>query len=423
VIATAETTPPSTDLQPLAAAQARQTQSLRRAGVMDSHPVVQQLVLAADQFIVRRTTGSPGATAEAGQTVIAGYHWFNDWGRDAMIALPGLTLSTGRPEVAAEILRTFARYVVDGLIPNTFPDRPGADPEYNTADASLWYVLAVRAYHEATRDDRLVDELLPTMREVIDRHERGTRYGIGMDPEDGLLRQGAPGMALTWMDAKVGEGVSPRTGKAVEINALWYNALRALAAFLAARDDPASQRYGAAADRVRAAFRARFVRQGRRSLLDVVDGPEGDDGSVRPNQIFAVSLPFPLLERDEAAAVVDEVGRALLTTYGLRSLSPDDPAYHGEYGGDPVHRDRAYHQGPAWAWLAGAYAEAYHRVYWDLEGARSLLRPFEHHLRDAGLGTISEIFDGDPPHPPRGCIAQAWSVGEVLRVWRALEIA
>ncbi|TMJ15752.1 MAG: glycogen debranching protein [Bacillati bacterium ANGP1] len=424
LVATSEAAPPAADSRPLAAAQARQVQLLQRAGARDSHPVVQQLVLAADQFIVRRTIAAPGTASDVGQTVIAGYPWFNDWGRDAMIALPGLTLATGRPEVAAEILRTFARYVADGLIPNNFPERAGADPGYNTADASLWYVLAVRATHEATRDGRLVDEVLPSLREVIDRYERGTRHGIGMDPADGLLRQGAPGLALTWMDAKIGGGVvTPRAGKAVEINALWYNALRALAVLLAARDGPAAQRYTAAADRVRAAFRARFVRPGRRSLVDVVDGPEGDDLAVRPNQIFAVSLPFPLLERDEAAAVVDEVGRALLTTYGLRSLSPDDPAYHGEYGGDPIHRDRAYHQGPAWAWLAGAYAEAYHRVYWDLEGARSLLRPFEHHLRDAGLGTISEIFEGDPPHRPRGAIAQAWSVGEVLRVWRALERA
>jgi len=424
LVATADATPPAGGPRSLAAAQARQQQLLRRAGVTDSNPVVQQLVLAADQFIVRRTTGGRGATADAGQTVIAGYHWFNDWGRDTMIALPGLTLATGRPEVAAEILRTFTRYLADGLLPNNFPDAAGAGPGYNTADASLWYVLAVRAYHEATGDDQLVDGMLPALREVIDRHERGTRYGIGMDPADGLLRAGAPGVQLTWMDAKVGDWVvTPRAGKPVEINALWYNALRTLAAFLASRRDPAAPRYRALADRVRAAFRARFARQGRSALADVVDGPGGDDPTVRPNQIFAVSLPFPLLERAAAAAVVDEVGRALLTTYGLRSLSPDDPAYHGTYGGDPSHRDRAYHQGPAWAWLAGAYAEAYHRVHGDLEGARALLRPFEHHLRDAGLGTISELFEGDPPHLPRGCIAQAWSVAEVLRVWRVLEKA
>ncbi len=409
--------PPATDgPRALAEARARQVYLLQRAGVLGAHPVVQQLTLAADQFIVRR-----GSAREAGKTVIAGYPWFNDWGRDTMIALPGLTLATGRPEDTAEILRAFARYVADGLIPNTFPDPAGVSPRYNTADASLWYVLAVRAYHEVTGDDRLVDALLPMLQEMIDRHLRGTRYGIGMDPGDGLLRAGEPGLQLTWMDAKIGNWVvTPRIGKPVEINALWYNALRTLAAFLSARGDDAAQSYRTLADRVRTSFRARFVRPDRGSLADVVDGPDGDDLTLRPNQVLAVSLPFPLLEGAEAAAVVDTVGRALLTSYGLRSLSPDDPAYHGDYGGDPVRRDSAYHQGSVWPWLMGAYADAHHRVYGDPVAAFRLLRPFAHHLVDAGLGTISEIFEGDPPHLPRGCIAQAWSVAEVLRVWRNL---
>ncbi len=399
----------------LATAMVRQQRLLDRAGVARAHPVVQQLVLAADQFIVRRQTGA------AGKTVIAGYHWFNDWGRDTMIALPGLTLATGRPEDAAEILRAYAPYVADGLLPNNFPDRAGERPGYNTADAALWYILGVRAYHETTGDARLVDELLSVLRDIIDWHIRGTRHGIGMDPGDGLLRAGEPGWQLTWMDAKVGDWVvTPRIGKPVEINALWYNALRTLAAFLAARGDEGAQSCEALADRVRASFRVKFARPGLAYLADVVDGPDGDELALRPNQILAVSLPYPLLEGAEAARVVDAAGRALLTTNGLRSLGPEHPAYQGIYGGDQRRRDGAYHRGTVWAWLMGPYAEAYFRVYGDAPGALRLLSPMEDHLRDAGMGTISEIFEGDPPHLPRGCIAQAWSVAEILRVWRAL---
>jgi predicted glycogen debranching enzyme len=400
----------------LTAAQDRQRELLAQAGAERAHPLVRQLVLAADQFIVRR-----GPEAAAAKTVIAGYHWFNDWGRDTMIALPGLALCTGRTADAEAVLREFSQYVRDGLIPNNFPDRPGVDPGHNTADASLWYVLAVRAHREATGDRRLADELLPVLREIVDRHVTGTRYGIGVDPADGLLRAGQPGWQVTWMDAKVGDWVvTPRIGKPVEINALWYNALRTLVECLAARGDPASRRYADLADRARAAFRARFVRPDQGALADVVDGPDGDDLAIRPNQILAVSLPFPLLDGGAATAVVEAVGRALLTTAGLRSLSPDDPRYHGDYAGDISRRDGAYHQGPAWAWLLGAYAEAHFRVHRDPEVALGFLRPFEPHLRDAGLGTISEIFEGDPPHLPRGCIGQAWSVAEVLRVWRIL---
>jgi len=245
--------------------------------------------------------------------------------------------------------------LLDGLLPNNFPDHAGADPGYNTADASLWYVLSVRAYHEATHDARLIDDLLPLLRDIIDRYIRGTRYGIGMDPADGLLWAGHPGVQLTWMDAKIGDWVvTPRTGKPVEINALWYNAVRTLTEFLAARGDEAAARHSALTDRVRAAFRATFLGAGGRALADVVEGPEGDDLAIRPNQIFAVLLAFPLLEGGEAAAVVDAVGRALLTTYGLRSLSPDAPGYHGTYAGDVLQRDGAYHQGTVWAWLIGA---------------------------------------------------------------------
>ncbi len=430
----------------LVAERARQAALLEQADVTGAHPLVQQLALAADQFVVERwgastpapapergtpreVPGSPSGSGRAvGKTIVAGYHWFNDWGRDTMIALPGLTLATGRPADGATILRAFAPYVKDGLLPNNFPDRAGVEPAYNTADAALWYVLAVRAHYLATGDEALLDDLLPVLRSIAGHYSGGTRYGIGVDPADGLLRAGEPGLQLTWMDVKVGDWVvTPRIGKAVELNALWYNVLRTLAAFLGpadgrpARDAGAAASYAAQAERTRAAFRRRFIQPGARYLADVVDTPRGDDLSVRPNQVFAVSLPYPLLEGAEAAAVVDAVGETLLTSYGLRSLSPSDPGYHGDYGGSPAERDAAYHEGTVWAWLAAPYTEAYYRVHGDAAAARALLAPFEDHLRDAGLGTISEIFAGDPPHAPHGCIAQAWSVAEVLRVWRALD--
>jgi predicted glycogen debranching enzyme len=400
----------------LTAAHRRQETLLSRAGVEQADPVVQQLVLAADQFLVSR----PLPDDAGGRSVIAGYHWFNDWGRDTMISLPGLALATGRAGEAASILRTFARFLADGLLPNNFPDSAGVIPGYNTADATLWYVLAIRAYREATGDDQLVADLLPALREIVERHLAGTRYAIGVDPADGLLRAGEPGVQLTWMDAKVGDWVvTPRIGKPVEINALWYNVLRTVATFLnTGGDATAAGRYDTMAERARASFRARFVRPDRDHLADVVDGPDGDDWSMRPSQVLALSLPYPLLEGDEARTVLDAAGRALLTSYGLRSLSPDDPAYRGTYGGDQVHRDGAYHQGPVWSWLLGAYAEARYRLDGDTAAALAVLRPIGDHLRDAGLGSVSEIFEGDPPHLPKGCIAQAWGVAEILRVWR-----
>jgi glycogen debranching enzyme len=451
--------------QSLAAERVRQTDLLRRAGAKTAPAFVRQLILAADQFVVARNTSPPapsptgggdscqqlsrqdftscspvtspeggggsGASplggkrseeASTGRTIIAGYPWFNDWGRDTMIALPGLTLATGRPEIAAEILRTFARFVVEGQLPNNFPNTAGAAPGYNTCDATLWYVMAIRSYVEATGDRKLIDELLPVLRDIVERHVAGTRYGIGIDTSDALLRAGVPGVQLTWMDAKVGDWVvTPRIGKPVEINALWYNVLHVVSGWLEGIDPAKAGEYAALAGRVRASFRARFAARGPGPLADVVDGPGGDDWSLRPNQIFGVSLPFPLLEGEEAAAVVTAVGRALLTTYGLRSLSLDDPDYRGQYEGDQPQRDGAYHQGTVWAWLIGAYAEAYAGVHGDPAAALALVQPFAHHLGDAGLGSISEIFDGDPPHLPRGCIAQAWSVAEVLRVWRRLE--
>lgn len=402
----------------LAAARQRQRALLAQADVSSAEPVVQQLVLAADQFIVSR----PLDGVPDGRSVIAGYHWFNDWGRDTMISLPGLTFATGRAEEAASILRTFARYLQDGLLPNNFPDSAGVVPGYNTADATLWYVLAVRAYEDATGDVALATELLPHLLEIVNRHLSGTRYGIGADPADHLLRAGEPGVQLTWMDAKVGDWVvTPRIGKPVEINALWYNVLRTVSDLAGNRQDQATaERLNSIADLVRQSFLARFRRSDLDYLADVVDGPDGDDWTLRPNQIFALSLPHPLLDGDEARAVLDAVGRLMLTSYGLRSLAPDDPAYTGTYGGDQLRRDGAYHQGPVWSWLLGPYVEASYRAGGDRDASFALLRPICDHLRDAGLGSISEIFEGDPPHLPKGCVAQAWGVAETLRVWRLL---
>ncbi|MBS3785073.1 MAG: glycogen debranching protein, partial [Anaerolineae bacterium] len=353
-----------------------------------------------------------------GRSVIAGYPWFGDWGRDTMISLPGLTLTTGRPEVAERILRTFATFVDQGMLPNRFPDE-AQDPEYNTVDATLWYVEALRAYHEATDDSDLLRDLFPILQDIISWHERGTRYNIRVDPADGLLTAGEPGVQLTWMDAKVGDWVvTPRIGKPVEINALWYNALRIIADF-ARRLEQSADTYEASAESARSGF-ARFWNEDAGHCYDVLDGPGGDDPALRPNQLFAVSLPYSPLSQKQQKAVVDACARHLLTSYGLRSLSPNDPAYIGHYGGDQRQRDAAYHQGTVWAWLIGPFVIAHLRVYGDREQARSLLAPFIHHVSAHGVGSVSEIFDGAPPFAPRGCIAQAWSVAELLRAWRTV---
>jgi len=372
------------------------------------------LHLAADQFIVRRTT----PTDSDGRTVIAGYHWFSDWGRDTMIALPGLTLATGRPDVARSILRTFARFVDQGMIPNRFPDA-GETPEYNTVDATLWYVEAIRAYHTATGDDGLLQELFPILQDIIAWHQKGTRYQIRQDPEDGLLTAGESRVQLTWMDAKVDDWVvTPRIGKPVEINALWYNALRLMAHF-ATHLGQSSEVYQQMADQVQASFDRFWYDEGC-YCYDVLDGPHSDDASLRPNQLFAVSLPHSPLSPERQKQVVAICGRELLTPHGLRSLSPDHPDYKGVYGGDRYARDGAYHQGTVWGWLIGPFVTAHYRVHQDAEMARSFLLPLLRHLRDHGVGSLSEIFDGDPPFTPRGCIAQAWSVAELLRCWALL---
>jgi predicted glycogen debranching enzyme len=410
----------------IAAAYAHDADLVRAAGGERLSPFVRQLVLAADAFIVRRDfvpEGPDDPLAEGqGRSIVAGYPWFNDWGRDTMIALPGLTLATGRSAEGAAILRAYGRWVADGLLPNDFPSTAGVTPEYNTVDAALWYIQAIRAHHEATGDDALRDELLPVVRAIVDAHVAGTHHGIGIDHADGLLRAGEPGLQLTWMDARLDDRVvTPRMGKPVEINALWYNALVTAGSWmLNASDHATGQTYMTLAEQVVKSFRKRFWNPGLGYLADVVDGPSGDDFSLRPNQVFALSLHFPLLEGAPARSTLEAVGRALLTSYGLRSLAPTDPAYHGIYAGDQFARDGAYHQGSAWAWLVGAYAEAIERVTSDRATALAVLRPFEAHLADAGQGSISEIFDGAPPHMARGCPAQAWSVAEVLRAWRLL---
>ncbi|HIK06415.1 MAG TPA: amylo-alpha-1,6-glucosidase [Trichormus sp. M33_DOE_039] len=378
-------------------------------------PWIHHLILAADQFIVDR----PLPDEPNGKTIIAGYHWFSDWGRDTMISLAGLTISTGRIEIARSILRTFAKYVNQGMLPNRFPDA-GAQPEYNTVDATLWYFEAVRAYYSATNDDHLLAELFGVLADIINWHCRGTRYNIHLDPADGLLYAGVAGVQLTWMDAKVGDWVvTPRIGKPIEVNALWYNALRTMAKFARQLGKP-HQEYQAMADRVLARF-SRFWHDGLGYCYDVIDSPDGDDLSLRPNQIFAVSLPESPLTPTQQMSVVETCGQILLTSHGLRSLSCDHPKYKGKYGGNQYQRDGAYHQGTVWGWLIGAFVQAHLRVYNNPQQARQFLEPMANHLTAHGVGSLSEIFDGDAPMTPRGCIAQAWTVAEVLRAYLATE--
>ncbi|MFB3908111.1 MAG: amylo-alpha-1,6-glucosidase [Candidatus Eisenbacteria bacterium] len=414
-------------LRPAEAQEAEQER--RRRLVLAAHPKLRdgfpaRLVLAADQFVITpagrvEDTSRARARGDEVRSVIAGYHWFTDWGRDTMISLEGLTLLTGRSLEAGYILRTFAHYAKDGLIPNHFPEGNN-EAIYNTADATLWYFHAIDRYLEATGDRRTLAILLPLLVEIVDAHLRGTRFHIGVDPSDGLLRQGQEGYQLTWMDAKVGDWVvTPRRGKAVEINALWYNALRLLERWIREeRGEADAHRYAELADRARDSFRRRFWYAEGGYLYDVVDGEQGDDASFRPNQIFAVSLPHPVLEQERWEPVVRAVQERLLTPVGLRSLAPGDADFKPRYYGDLRSRDAAYHQGTVWAWLIGPFVDAWLRVHpGDREGARRLLEGFPGTLEQAAIGTISEIFDAEAPFTPRGCIAQAWSVAEVLRAW------
>jgi predicted glycogen debranching enzyme len=373
---------------------------------------------------LRRVAGDPHG--EKARTIIAGYHWFTDWGRDTMISLEGLALVTGRHTEAAEILRTFAAAERDGLIPNYFPEGD-SEGVYHTADATLWFFHAIARYEAHTGDAALVSELLPVLRRIVAAHLAGTRFGIGVDASDGLLSQGAEGYQLTWMDAKVdGWVVTPRRGKAVEINALWYNAVRLMQHWLASRgDDAGAAEMAGHADRARASFNARFWSDELGHLFDVVDvldggNAGGNDGACRPNQLFAISLEHPVLDPSRWRAVVDVAEARLLTPVGLRSLAPGHPDYRPYYFGDLRTRDAAYHQGTVWGWLIGSAVDAWLRTHpGDTARARGLLDGLIAHLDRAGAGSISEVFDAEAPYEPRGCIAQAWSVAEVLRcLWK-----
>jgi len=373
----------------------------------EADPLRAQLAIAADAFVV---VAAPGGSPRT--TIVAGYPWFTDWGRDTMIALPGLLLANRRAGVAEAIVRGFAPFVDGGMLPNVFPDG-GSAPEYNTVDAALWYVEAIRACAAVTHDAQFVHDLFPVLRAIVDGYTHGTRYGIGVDPADGLVRAGVAGVQLTWMDAKVGDHViTPRIGKPVEINALWFAALQTTAQFaLDCGADP--QPYQNAAARVRDAF-ARFWNGARGCCFDVIDGPGGDDPAIRPNQLFAVALAPELLGPERARAVVDVCLSELLTPVGLRTLAPGDPAYVGRYGGDRTARDGAYHQGTVWPWLIGPFVQAHLNVYDDPALARTFVAPLADALDGYGIGTLGEIFDGDAPHAPCGTIAQAWSVAEFI---------
>ena len=377
----------------------------------ESHPLVQALTRAADQFIVGRGEH---------KTVIAGYHWFSDWGRDTMLSLPGLTLAASRFDDARDILLEFSKYIDQGMLPNRFPDL-GEAPEYNTVDATVWYFEAIRAYYQYTGDKQLIEKLYPILVNVIDWHVRGTRYGTRMEPGNGLLTCGEPGVQLTWMDAKIGDWVvTPRHGKPVEIQALWYNALRIMESFaVQLRDAGGRKSYSAMAQMTSWSFNRLFWNEQARYLYDVVNGGP-PDSSLRPNQIFAVSLPHTMLSSERARSVVATVQRELLTPIGLRTLPQWDSRYISHYGGDQLKRDSSYHQGTVWPWLLGPFITAYLKVASNpveaRETAQQWLENFAQHLKTAGLGQISEIADAAVPHVPKGCIAQAWSVAELLRV-------
>jgi predicted glycogen debranching enzyme len=385
---------------------------------------ISALVLAADQFIITpagrvEEAARARAAGDEVRTVIAGYHWFTDWGRDTMISLEGLTLTTGRHAEAGYILRTFAHYVRDGLIPNLFPEGE-KEGLYHTADASLWFFHALDRYLAATGDRGTLQLVLPKLLEITEHHLRGTRFGIGVDPQDGLLRQGEAGYQLTWMDAKVEDWVvTPRRGKAVEINALWYNALKLLEGWMRTEQgEDAARPFAQHAERARESFNRRFWFVDGGYLYDVIDGEGGLDAACRPNQVLAISLAHPILEPSRWKAVLDVVEDRLLTPVGLRSLAPGHPDYKSKYYGDLRSRDAAYHQGTVWAWLIGPFIDAWLKVHpRDVAAARKFLEGFTDHLSEACIGSISEIFDGQEPYIPRGCVAQAWSVAEVLRCW------
>ncbi len=388
---------------------------LRQAEIVRRKSVGGKLAAAADQFIVKRGSG---------HSIIAGYPWFTDWGRDTMISLPGLTLCTSRSALAREILEEFSAWIQDGMLPNTFPDQ-GEQPQYNSVDSALWYFEAVRAYAELTADyDWIFRKVYGALSGIIDAYIRGTRYNIRVDT-DGLVHAGESGVALTWMDARVnGVPVTPRSGKPVEIQALWYNALRIMESFAARQDSVRKDFYASLAESTRAAFRCRFWNGAGNCLFDVVDvqGAEpgrGNDASIRPNQVFAISLTHKLLEPPAARHVLEVVERELLTQFGLRTLSPKDPQYRGTYSGDVAGRDSAYHQGTVWPWLMGPFVVAHFDAHGGDAAARQRclqwLSPLREYRTGEGMDQLPEVFDGDPPHRPGGCPAQAWSLATMIQ--------
>lgn len=409
-------------------------QDRRRSLIARAHPCARtnaaaELVLAADQFIISPAGRSEEearahASGDEVRTVIAGYHWFTDWGRDTMISLEGLTLSTGRHLEAGYILRTFAHYVRDGLIPNMFPEG-NSDGLYHTADATMWFFHAIDRYLQVTGDRDTLRRILPKLRSIVDHHVRGTHFGIGIDPADGLLRQGKEGYQLTWMDAKVdGWVVTPRRGKVVEINALWYNALRLLSGWLHEEGSAEESRtVTSLADRVHESFNKRFWNERTGHLFDLVDGEDGrDDPACRPNQVVAISPHHAVLDPRRWEAVLHTVRDQLLTPVGLRSLAPNHPEYKAKYYGDLRTRDAAYHQGTVWSWLIGPFVDASLKVHPnDKKGARRVLSGLSEHLGEGCIGSVSEIFDAEAPYTARGCIAQAWGVAEALRCFVATE--
>ena len=395
----------------LLAARRFERETLEALGDGDHDALTRRLALAASQFRVLRVSQQRGEQ----RTIIAGYPWFADWGRDTMVALRGLTLAAGYPDQARQILKTFVSYLDQGMLPNAFHD-PGESTEFNTIDATLWLFQALHHYLEATGDWAFVKAQLPSFEEIVRWHVNGTRFGIHMDPADGLLTATAPGYGLTWMDARHEEWVvTPRHGKPVEIAALWYNALRLMGDWASRSGQPAA-RFGMMAQRAKRAA-ARYWYEAGGYLYDVIDGPEGSDASLRPNQLMALGLVYPLIDGEWAQRSLDRVTEKLLTPFGLRTLSPDDPRYLHRFGGNHRSRDAAYQMGIVWPWLLGPYLDAHLRVQGDPTVVARVLKPFEAHFREAGIGSVSEIFEAEPPYRPAGAIAQAWSVGELL--WHA----
>ena len=402
-------------------------ESIRRNLLLRDQPesdLIRSLVLAADQFVVKRfirpavdlqNNTSKGDPREAA-TIIAGYHWFTDWARDTMISLPGLCLSTGRFEEARKILSAFAASADRGMLPNRFQDH-GDKPEYNNVDGTLWYFISVHKYLEATNDKEFVlKEILPVLKDIIDWHFRGTRYSIRVDA-DGLLYSGEHGQQLTWMDARIDDWVvTPRMGKPVEIQALWYNALKVFAGLLNLNEQEHDAfKVNLTAEKAKDSFIRKFWFQEGNYLYDTIDENGVPDSSLRPNQLLAISLPYAMIEGEKAAAIVKLVKEKLYTPVGLRSLSADDNRYVPLYGGDQWHRDAAYHQGTVWSWLLGPYIDALIKVNGDQDEAKRVIDDFAFHLHEGCIGSVSEIFDGEAPHHPGGCVAQAWGVAEILR--------